>query len=163
MSYDLKDHESTSEDVISRPNKLKVTNDSLLTSNEKLKSKIEGINQAKQDSLLPSKGELVSVNKELVSTNEKFVTINKQLISFSEKIKQHDITQADFINIAAYELKTLTHAIIGYSELLQMDFEGDDNINTYNHNTTKKVLKVIVRSANELQKLINDILNIAKN
>src|SRR5689334_124555 len=148
MSYELKDHESKSEDVISRPNKLKVTNDSLLTSNEKLKSKIEGINQAKQDSLLPSKQELVSVNKELVSTTT---------------LKQHDITQADFINIAAYELKTLTHVIIGYSELLQMDFEGDDNINTYNHNTTKKVLKVIVRSANELQKLINDILDIAKN
>jgi signal transduction histidine kinase len=163
MSYELKDHESKSEDVISRPNKLKVTNDSLLTSNEKLKSKIEGINHAKQDSLLPSKQELVSVNKELVSTNEKFATLNKQVVSFSEKIKQHDITQADFINIAAYELKTLTHVIIGYSELLQMDFEGDDNINTHNYNTTKKVLKVIIRSANELQKLINDILNIAKN
>ena len=164
MSYELKDHESKSEDVISRPNKLNVTNDSLLASNEKLKSKIEDINQDKQGSLLPSKRELVSVNNELVSTGEKFATINKQLISFSEKIKQHDITQADFINIAAYELKTLTHVIIGYSELLQMDFEGDDNINnTYNYNTAKKVLKVIVRSANELQKLINDILNIAKN
>ena len=82
----------------------------------------------------------------------------------SEKIKQHDTTQADFINIATHELKTLTHVIIRYSELLQMDFEGDDNINnTYNYNTSKKVLKVIVRSANELQKLINDILNIAKN
>jgi hypothetical protein len=44
-----------------------------------------------------------------------------------------------------------------------MDFEGDDDNNTYNYNTIKKVLKVIVRSANELQKLINDILNIAKN
>src|SRR5690349_11208210 len=108
MSYELKDHESKPEDVISRPNKLKVTNDSLLTSNEKLKSKIEGINQAKQDSLLlPSKQEPVLVNKELVSTNEKFATLNKQVISFREKINQHDITQADFINIAAYELKTL--------------------------------------------------------
>ena len=54
------------------------------------------------------------------------------------------------------------HVIIGYSELLQMDFEGVDNINTYNYNSTKKVLKVIIRSANELQKLINDILNISK-
>jgi signal transduction histidine kinase len=164
MTSELKDHESKSEDAISRPNKLKVTNNSLLVSNEKLKSKIEGINQAKQDSLLlPSKQEPVSVNKKIISTNEKFATINKQVISFSEKIKQHDITQADFINIAAYELKTLTHVIIGYSELLQMDFEGDDNnSNTYNYNTAKKVLHVIVRSANELQKLINDILNISK-
>ena len=107
MSSELNDYESKSEDIILRPSKLKVTNNSLLASNEKLKSQIEDIKQAKQDSLLPSKRELVSVNKELVSTNEKFATINKQLISFSEKIKQHDITQADFINIAAYELKTL--------------------------------------------------------
>jgi signal transduction histidine kinase len=99
----------------------------------------------------------------IVGIRSIFIQFQNEML-VSEKIKQHDTTQADFINIATHELKTLTHVvIIGYSELLQMDFEGDDNINTYNHNTTKKVLKVIVRSANELQKLINDILNIAKN
>lgn len=99
----------------------------------------------------------------IVGIRSIFIQFQNEML-VSENIKQHDTTQADFINIATHELKTLTHVvIIGYSELLQMDFEGDDNINTYNHNTTKKVLKVIVRSANELQKLINDILNIAKN
>jgi signal transduction histidine kinase len=72
--------------------------------------------------------------------------------------------QADIIKINAYELKTLTQAILGYSGLLQMDFEQDNNNdddNMLNNNTLQKVLQVIVRSANELQKLINEIFNAA--
>ena len=70
--------------------------------------------------------------------------------------------QADVIKIIAYELKTLTQSILGYSELLQMDFEQDTNNNNdsmRNNNTFQKVLKVIVMSAKELQKLINEICN----
>ena len=72
--------------------------------------------------------------------------------------------QADIIKITAYELKTLTQAILGYSGLLQMDFEkgnNDDDNTMLNNNTFQKVLHVIVRSANELQKLINEIFNAA--
>ena len=115
------------------------------------------------------KRELQLVIKELVSTNEKFATVNKQLfILFDEqsikKEAQHNIIiQADVIKIIAYELKTLTQAILGYSELLQMDFEQDTNTNNNdsirNNNTFQKVLKVIVMSAKELQKLINEICN----
>ena len=117
------------------------------------------------------KRELQLVIKELVSTNEKFATVNKQLfILFDEqsikKEEQHNIIiQADVIKIIAYELKTLTQAILGYSELLQMDFEQDTNTNNNdsirNNNTFQKVLKVIVMSAKELQKLINEICNAA--
>ena len=114
------------------------------------------------------KRELELVIKELVSTNEKFATVNKQLfILFNEqsikKEQQHNIImQADVIKIIAYELKTLTQSILGYSELLQMDFEQDTNNNNdsmRNNNTFQKVLKVIVMSAKELQKLINEICN----
>ena len=71
--------------------------------------------------------------------------------------------QADIIKITAYELKTLTQAILGYSGLLQMDFEQDNNNDDsmLNNDTFQKVLQVIVRSANELQKLINEIFNAA--
>ena len=125
----------------------------------------------KKTSLLLPKRELQLVIKELVSTNEKFATVNKQLfILFNEqsikKEQQHNIIiQADVIKIIAYELKTLTQAILGYSELLQMDFEQDTNTNNNNsirnNNTFQKVLKVIVMSAKELQKLINEICNAA--
>ena len=115
------------------------------------------------------KRELELVVKELVSTSEKFAAVNKQLfILFNEqtskKEQQHNIImQADIIKIIAYELKTLTQSILGHYHLLQMDFEQDTN-NNYsmrNDNTFQKVLQVIVMTAKELQKLINEICNAA--
>ena len=74
--------------------------------------------------------------------------------------------QTDFTNITCHEVRTLTHAILGYSEILQMNFEennrnknyddDDDDAMHYN-NTAKKILHVIVRSAKELQRSIRDI------
>jgi signal transduction histidine kinase len=153
------------------PDELKMENDSLLATNEKLRLKIEDVinHTNKKTSLSSSKRELEIV-KELVSTNEKFAAINKQLILFNEQSskkeqQQHNIImQADIIKITAYELKTLTQAILGYSGLLQMDFEQDNDNNhdsMLNNNTFQKVLQMIVRSANELQKLINEIFNAA--
>lgn len=174
MSFMQEHHESKLEETISIPDELKAENDSLLATNENLRSKIEDVinnSNKKKTSLLLPKRELQLVIKELVSTNEKFATVNKQLfILFNEqsikKEQQHNIIiQADVIKIIAYELKTLTQAILGYSELLQMDFEQDTNTNNNNsirnNNTFQKVLKVIVMSAKELQKLINEICNAA--
>ena len=174
MSFMQEHHESKLEETISIPDELKAENDSLLSTNENLRSKIEDVinnSNKKKTSLSLPKRELQLVIKELVSTNEKFATVNKQLfILFNEqsikKEQQHNIIiQADVIKIIAYELKTLTQAILGYSELLQMDFEQDTNTNNNdsirNNNTFQKVLKVIVMSAKELQKLINEICNAA--
>jgi signal transduction histidine kinase len=174
MSFMQEHHESKLEETISIPDELKAENDSLLSTNENLRSKIEDVinnSNKKKTSLSLPKRELELVIKELVSTNEKFATVNKQLfILFNEqsikKEQQHNIIiQADVIKIIAYELKTLTQAILGYSELLQMDFEQDTNTNNNdsirNNNTFQKVLKVIVMSAKELQKLINEICNAA--
>ena len=171
MSSKLEHHESKLEEIISIPDELKMENDSLLATNEKLRLKIEDVinHSNKMTSLSSSKRELEIV-KELVSTNEKFAAINKQFILFNEQSskkaqQQHNIImQADIIKITAYELKTLTQAILGYSGLLQMDFEQDNNNDDnsmLNNNTFQKVLQVIVRSANELQKLINEIFNAA--
>jgi len=170
MSFMQEHHESKLEETISIPDELKAENDSLLATNENLRSKIEDVinNSNKKTSLSLPKRELELVIKELVSTNEKFATVNKQLfILFNEqsikKEQQHNIImQADVIKIIAYELKTLTQSILGYSELLQMDFEQDTNNNNdsmRNNNTFQKVLQVIVMSAKELQKLINEICN----
>jgi signal transduction histidine kinase len=171
MSSKLEHHESKLEEIISIPDELKMENDSLLATNEKLRLKIEDVinHSNKKTSLSSSKREL-EILKELVLTNEKFAAINKQLILFNEQNskkeqQQHNIImQADIIKITAYELKTLTQAILGYSGLLQMDFEqdnNDDDDSMLNNKTFQKVLQVIVRSANELQKLINEIFNAA--
>ncbi|HET7285194.1 MAG TPA: hypothetical protein VFI70_10955 [Nitrososphaeraceae archaeon] len=120
MSFMQEHHESKMEETISIPDELKAENDSLLATNENLKSKIEDVinnSNKKKTSLSLPKRELELVIKELVSTNEKFATVNKQLfILFNEqsikKEQQHNIIiQADVIKTIAYELKTLTQAI----------------------------------------------------
>jgi signal transduction histidine kinase len=78
--------------------------------------------------------------------------------------------QTEFIKSAAHELESLTHAILGYSQLLQMDLEDSDNKskNSYRNyvdeaTSTKRTLQVIVRSADELQKLLNQVIGAAEN
>jgi signal transduction histidine kinase len=69
-----------------------------------------------------------------------------------EKLEAHDRMQKEFINIAAHELRTPTQAILGYSELLQDD-SGEH---------TADMLKALTRNAYRLQRLITDILDIAR-
>jgi signal transduction histidine kinase len=69
-----------------------------------------------------------------------------------EKLEAHDRMQKEFINIAAHELRTPTQAILGYSELLQND-SGEH---------TADMLKALTRNAYRLQRLITDILDIAR-
>ena len=69
-----------------------------------------------------------------------------------EKLEAHDRMQKEFINIAAHELRTPTQAILGYSELLQND-SGEHTAN---------MLKALTRNAYRLQRLITDILDIAR-
>jgi signal transduction histidine kinase len=69
-----------------------------------------------------------------------------------EKLEAHDRMQKEFVNIAAHELRTPTQAILGYSELLQDD-SGEH---------TADMLKALTRNAYRLQRLITDILDIAR-
>lgn len=69
-----------------------------------------------------------------------------------EKLEAHDRMQKEFINIAAHELRTPTQAILGYSELLQND-SGEH---------VADMLKALTRNAYRLQRLITDILDIAR-
>jgi signal transduction histidine kinase len=169
MSSYLGNHESQVEKIISEMEQLKIENDSLLASNEKLRSKIDDIDNQKNrktSSLVFAENQFALLNKELVSANEKFAALNKEFALSNEQLKRYHVKQTEFIKTAAYELKSLTHAILGYSELLQMDFREENNNNddfTNDSDITKQVLHVIVKSTNELQKLIIKILDVAKN
>jgi two-component system, OmpR family, sensor histidine kinase VicK len=66
-----------------------------------------------------------------------------------EQLKIHDRMQKAFINVAAHELRTPTHAILGYSGLLKKNPER--NI---------KLVDGIFRNAIRLQRLINNILDV---
>lgn len=69
----------------------------------------------------------------------------------NEQLKVHDRLQKEFINVAAHELRTPTQAILGYSELLQMDPADSEDM-----------IKAIYRNSVRLQRLTSDILDVTR-
>ena len=70
-----------------------------------------------------------------------------------EELKSNEKMQKEFINIAAHELRTPTQAILGYAELSQMqssDVKKDE------------ALSMIVKNAERLQRLTEDILDVTR-
>ena len=89
--------------------------------------------------------------KELQESNRKLSLSNHQITLANEELKVHDKMQKEFINIASHEIKTPLQAILSASQLLQMYPERQ-----------KKFASAIQRNAIRLQRLSNDILDVAK-
>jgi two-component system, OmpR family, sensor histidine kinase VicK len=71
----------------------------------------------------------------------------------NEELKRTDIVQKEFINIAAHELRTPIQPIISISDVL---------LSKIKDNEEEKLLEVIIRNAKRLQRLTEDILDVAK-
>ena len=83
-----------------------------------------------------------------------YVSVFESLINqikLYEQLKVHGKMQEEFINIASHELRTPTHAILAYSDLLQHHPEKRDEI-----------IQAIKRNATRLQRLTEDILDVTK-
>jgi signal transduction histidine kinase len=78
---------------------------------------------------------------------------NEELAAANRQLQTEGKMQQDFINIAAHELRTPTHSILGYAELLEIE-----------KSKTRKEEYVypILNNAKRLQRLIDDILDAAK-
>ena len=61
--------------------------------------------------------------------------------------------QEEFINIAAHELRTPIQPILGLSQMLRLKLKNSENIG---------FLDIIIRNANRLQRLTEDILDVQK-
>ena len=79
---------------------------------------------------------------------------NTQQEVLIERLKAQDISQKEFINVAAHELRTPIQPILGLSDILL-----SKNVDKEHH---KEILQVIKRNAERLQRLSEDILDIAK-
>jgi len=89
--------------------------------------------------------------EELKRTNESLAESNRLLTTKNEQLAIHDKMQKEFINVAAHELRTPTQAIIGFSELLEMESERSEPF-----------VDPILRNAKRLHRLANDILDVTR-
>jgi signal transduction histidine kinase len=84
---------------------------------------------------------------------ESLAKSNKQLALANEQLKIHDKMQEEFINIAAHELRTPIQPILGLTQVVR--YESKDI-------KQRELLDVIIRNAQRLQRLANDILDVTK-
>src|SRR5829696_1485134 len=78
-----------------------------------------------------------------------------------EKLKSHEKMQKEFINIAAHELRTPIVPILNLSELLYSNAkEGQQR--QIQEEQQKEMLEIILRNANRLHQLTEDILDVTR-
>jgi two-component system sensor histidine kinase VicK len=73
-------------------------------------------------------------------------------------LQQADKAQREFINIAAHELRTPIVPILNLSELLYSKIRGQQ----HEQEQQKEMLKIILRNANRLHQLTEDILDVTR-
>jgi two-component system sensor histidine kinase VicK len=78
---------------------------------------------------------------------------NIRLEQANEQLLAHDKMQKEFINIAAHELKTPIQPILGLTEVLRSQIKDVKQ---------QEILDITIRNAKRLQRLSNDILDVAQ-
>ena len=73
--------------------------------------------------------------------------------TLNEELKRADIMQKEFINVAAHELRTPIQPIIGLSDVLHSRIKDTEQ---------RELLDVVIRNAKRLQRLTEDILDVAR-
>jgi signal transduction histidine kinase len=78
-----------------------------------------------------------------------------------EKLKSNEKMQKEFINVAAHELRTPIVPILNLSELLYFNANGQQQ-RQIQEEEQKEMLKIILRNANRLHQLTEDILDVTR-
>jgi hypothetical protein len=73
--------------------------------------------------------------------------------TLNEELKRADIMQKEFINVAAHVLRTPIQPIIGISDVLHSRIKDTEQ---------RELLDVVIRNAKKLQRLTEDILDVAR-
>jgi len=83
----------------------------------------------------------------------------EELESANKKLAAHDSMQAEFINIAAHELRTPVQPLLGVADMLDLSF-GEDKKSKIE--LSRAELDLIRRNANRLVRLSTDLLDVSK-
>ncbi len=86
--------------------------------------------------------------------------VYEELMKAHEKLKTHDKTQKEFINLAAHELRTPIQPILGLTQIIYSRI--DENVSPYEKQKQKEMLEVVIRNANRLQLLSEHILDVTR-
>jgi signal transduction histidine kinase len=85
-----------------------------------------------------------------------------ELRQANEQLKIHDTMQKEFINVAAHELRTPIVPILGFSELLYSKIKGRQQQKGQGQQEEEEMLETILRNANRLHQLTEDILDVTR-
>ncbi|MEJ7641113.1 MAG: HAMP domain-containing sensor histidine kinase [Candidatus Nitrosocosmicus sp.] len=91
--------------------------------------------------------------KELEESNMQISLANKKLESANMQLQNKDKMQREFINIAAHELRTPIQPILGLAEIVK---------NKTKDREQKDLLATVIKNANRLKKLSEDVLDVTK-
>jgi len=124
---------------------------------------IEAVGMATYSNSKPTVLSYVSIFENLWKQTELYQQLkesNKQLEEANEQLKKHDKTQKEFINIAAHELRTPIQPILGLTQVIYSKINEDES--PYEKQKQKEMLEVVIRNANRLQHLSEDILDVTR-
>jgi two-component system, OmpR family, sensor histidine kinase VicK len=124
---------------------------------------IEAVGMAIYSNSKPTVLSYVSIFENLWRQSELYQQLkesNKQLGQANDQLKRHDKTQKEFINIAAHELRTPIQPILGLTEIIYSKIDAD--VSQYEKQKQKEMLEVVIRNANRLQRLSEDILDVTR-
>jgi signal transduction histidine kinase len=89
-------------------------------------------------------------------------TTNEKLYEANKKLQQADKVQREFINIAAHELRTPIVPILNLCELLYSKIKELQQGETQEEKEMLEMSEIILRNANRLHQLTEDILDVTR-
>jgi signal transduction histidine kinase len=104
---------------------------------------------------------IYSNSKPTVGAFKSFFELVWQSHKINEKLQQADKVQREFINIAAHELRTPIVPILNLSELLYSKVKAGQQ-RQIQEEQQKEMLEIILRNANRLHQLTEDILDVTR-
>ena len=91
--------------------------------------------------------------KELEESNNSLLLLNKKLESTNEQLQDHDRMQQEFISTASHELRTPIQPILGFSKIIRDKIQDNEQ---------KSFLDIVIKNANRLKQLTEDILDVTR-
>jgi hypothetical protein len=116
----------------------------------------EAVGMATYSNSKPTVLSYISIFENLWKQSELYQQVKK----VNEQLKIHDKMQKEFINVAAHELRTPIQPILGLTQVIYSKIDEDRSPHV--KQKQKEMLEVVIRNANRLQRLTEDILDVTR-